>query len=79
RKRHSDSEAQAARRARHARRALACKRDRESEALQGRAGVADATLSTQPSAMWARFQGWRTTAGMQDDCRVAGRLQGCRS
>jgi len=27
----------------------------------------------------ARLHGWRTTAGMQDDCRDAGRLQGWRT
>ncbi len=26
-----------------------------------------------------RLHGWRTIAGRQDDCRDAGRLQGCRS
>ncbi|MEE9561221.1 MAG: hypothetical protein V3V64_10565, partial [Acidiferrobacterales bacterium] len=62
-------------RACYARRALTCKR-RESEALQGRAGVAYTSLRPF-SAHNAVDAG--TTAGMQDDCRDAGRLQGCRS
>ncbi len=82
----------AAERARHGRRALACKRSRESEALQGRGGVAYTTLSTfaernavdagtTPGMDDSRDGGGRTASGtaVEDDCRDAGRLQGCRT
>ncbi|MEE8221597.1 MAG: hypothetical protein V3R21_07540, partial [Woeseiaceae bacterium] len=65
----------AAERARHARRALACKRW-ESEALQGRAGVA--YTSSSPFFEYNAVDAG-TTPGREDDCRDAGRLQGCRT
>jgi hypothetical protein len=50
---------------RYASEAGTAKRRRQGERANMRAGVAYTTLSPLPSAMWARLQGWRTTAGMQ--------------